>query len=217
VSAPSSSFGRFAAPEAVRRLFIAVPVPDAVRLFVKDLVDRVRTGPVDAPENPRRTGRAAAEPRWVNLDGLHLTVRFLGATPEGRVDAVRGAVDTAAAGLAAFRVAIGGGGAFPSVERPRAIWLGVADPDGGMAHLAAAVARALTEAGWAAEDRPFTPHLTLARADGVRSGPRVARRLAAAADGLEAWFEVDRLVLYESHPGRGPASYERLHEAPLAT
>jgi 2'-5' RNA ligase len=85
-----------------------------------------------------------------------------------------------------------------------------------MAALAASVNRALVAAGWQPDDRLFTPHLTLARTDGLRSGPLLARRLAAEAEGLEAWFEVDRVVLYESHTGRGPARYEPLHEAPLA-
>jgi 2'-5' RNA ligase len=152
----------------------------------------------------------------VSLEALHLTLRFLGATPEDRLPSLRAAVDVAATAQRAFRVAIGGGGAFPSVARPRAIWLGVADADHGLAGLAAALDRALVEAGWDPSERPFTPHLTLARTDGVRSGPRTARRLAVEANGLEAWFEVDRVVLYESHTGRGPAQYEPLHEALLA-
>ena len=206
---------------AERRVFIAVPDPEAVRLFVAELVDRVRASEAasradDGPDGRPPGGRSPRGARWVDLGDLHLTLRFLGPTPELRLPGLRGAVDSAAAGQWPFRVAIGGGGAFPSVERPRAIWLGVADPDGGLTRLADSVGRALVEAGWPADERLFTPHLTLARTDGVRSGPRVARRLVAAADGLEAWFEVDRLVLYESHTGGGPARYQPLHEAALS-
>ena len=209
-----------------RRVFIAVPVPEAVRLFVAELVDRVRApeaaspvggGPAGRPPDGRAPeGRSPRGARWVDLGGLHLTLRFLGPTPEERLPGLRGAVDSAGTGQRPFRVAIGGGGAFPSVERPRAIWLGVADPDGGLTRLADSVGRALVEAGWPADERLFTPHLTLARTDGVRSAPRVARRLISAAEGLEAWFEVDRLVLYESHTGGGPARYQPLHEAALS-
>ena len=160
-------------------------------------------------------GRLPNRVRWVSLDDLHLTIRFLGPTGEERLEALRGAVTAAGAAAEPFEAGIGGAGAFPSVERPRALWLGVLDPAGGMPRLSAAVGAALAAAGWPIDDRPYTPHLTLARCDGVRSGPRVARRLVAAAQDLEAWFPVDRLVLYESHTGRGPARYEPLHEAPL--
>jgi 2'-5' RNA ligase len=199
-----------------RRLFIAVPVPEAVRLFVSDLVERVRELEGDTPEPAAGDGRGRRRGgRWVSLDSLHLTLRFLGATPDDQLLRLREVVDAAARRQAPFRVAIGGGGAFPSVERPRAIWLGVADADQGMKALAASVNHALMAAGFEGDDRPFTPHLTLARTDGVRSGPRLARRLVAEAMDLEAWFEVDRVILYESHTGRGPARYESLHEAPL--
>jgi 2'-5' RNA ligase len=200
-----------------RRLFIAVPVPEAVRLFVADLVQRVRELEGELPEPPATEAHGRHRGgRWVSLDSLHLTLRFLGATPEDHLERLRGVVDAAAGTQRRFRVAIGGGGAFPSINRPRAIWLGVADADQGMTALAASVNRALVAAGFEGDDRPFTPHLTLARTDGVRSGPRLARRLAAEAQGLEAWFEIDRVVLYESHTGHGPARYESLHDAPLA-
>ena len=87
--------------------------------------------------------------------------------------------------------------------------------DLGLQALAAATSDVLAEAGWARDDRPFNPHLTLARTDGVRGAARVGRRLVQAAHGVEEWFEVDRLVLFESRTGDGPARYVPLHEAPL--
>ncbi len=198
--------------EPGRRLFIAVPVPGRINDLVEGIVLRIRE---DEGELAAGGGRLPNRVRWVNLDDLHLTVRFLGPTGEERLAALRTAVTAAASEVAPFEVGIGGAGAFPTIERPRALWLGVLDPAGGMSKLADAVNRSVEAAGWTIDDRPYNPHLTLARSDGVRSGPRVARRLAAAAQDLEAWFGVDRLVLYESHTGGGPARYVPLHEARL--
>ncbi len=64
--------------------------------------------------------------RWVRLDGLHLTLRFIGPTAEDRVDVAREAVLAAAAAVDAFDISIGGAGAFPPFARPRALWLGIA-------------------------------------------------------------------------------------------
>jgi len=201
-----------AEPQAGRRLFIAVPVPDEVSRLVEALVGRIRAeeGEGDASAQAA-AGRRPNRVRWVSLDDLHLTIRFLGPTPEERLPALREAVTQAAARLAPFAITIADAGAFPSLARPRALWLGVTDLTGGMALLADVVGNELEAAGWPRDDRPYTPHLTLARSDGVRTGPRVARRLVAAAAGLSATFGVDRLVLYESHTGRGPARYEPLH------
>ena len=75
--------------------------------------------------------------------------------------------------------------------------------------------RALVDRGWPAETRPFRAHLTLARADGVPAGAAIGARLEAAAAGLDVAFELDRIGLFESLTGGGPARYEPLELAVL--
>ena len=202
------------APEA--RLFVAVPLPDDVGLAIEAVVDRVKERLTDADRAAAANGALpGGRVRWVRMDGLHVTLRFLGGTSEQRVDAIARAVD-AAAGLASpFEIAIDGAGAFPTAGRPRALWLRIAAGADGLAELAALLDGAMVEAGWPHDDRPFRAHLTVARTDGVRAGPLAARELAAAADGLNAHFPARRLVLFRSHLGGGPARYEPLHEAPI--
>ena len=91
---------------------------------------------------------------------------------------------------------------------PRALWLGVTEGADGLASLAAAVDEALRERGWTLDDRPFRPHLTLARSDGVPAGSAIAASFAEAAAGLDLHFEVVRMGLFESLTGGGPARYE---------
>jgi 2'-5' RNA ligase len=188
-----------------RRLFVAVPTPADVRASVAELVEAVRS-----QANPE-----LRDVRWVRLEGLHLTLRFLGPTAEEGVAGVASAVDGAAAAIDPFDIAIGGAGAFPSVARPRALWLGVTH---GAVELDAAqrtLDDRLAHVGWARDDRPYRAHLTLARSDGVRAGPDVARRLIAAAAPFTTTFRAESLVLFESVAGGGPARYEPLHEARL--
>jgi 2'-5' RNA ligase len=110
---------------------------------------------------------------------------------------------------------LAGAGAFPPHGRPRTIWLGI---DEGVDRLTALTARldeALAARGWDPETRPFRAHVTLARTDGARSGPATAAALREAAADLSVVSAVDRLVLYESVTGGGPARYVPLEEAPL--
>jgi 2'-5' RNA ligase len=188
-----------------RRLFVAIPIPSAARDGIVAVVDAVR-----AAGDPN-----VRDVRWVRLDGLHMTLRFLGPTEEERVAEVAAAVDRTAAAIEPFDVVVTGGGAFPSVARPRALWLGVTD---GGAELAAAAGKlddALADVGWPREERPFRAHLTLARSDGVRAGPAVARRLIEAAGAVRQPFRAESLVLFESISGGGPARYVALHEASI--
>ena len=180
---------------------MAAPLPDDVSAQIAALVEQVRGG------GPTNGGR---DVRWVRLEGLHLTLRFLGPTLEDRIGGVLAALRAAAAGGRPFEVTIGGAGTFPNDARPRALWLGLRSGGEDLAALASALDRALAEVGWPAEPKPFRAHLTLARADGVPAGARVAGRLIEASAGLRIPCRIDRIGLFESLTGGGPARYEPL-------
>ena len=189
----------------ILRLFFAVPVPADARARVGELIDRVQGG----------VGDGGARIRWVRVEGLHLTLRFLGPTPEDRVEPLRASADAIAGAEPPFDVQLEGGGAFPSLARPRSLWVGVRDGAERLASLADALTAAAGECGLVLDTRPFAAHLTIGRTDGLRLGPAVARALEHAADGLDVRFTADRIVLFRSFLGGGPARYEPLHEARL--
>ena len=184
-------------------MFIAVPLPAEPRERIAELVASL----------PVPNGRPV---RWVRFDGMHLTIRFLGPTPSDRLDAVAAAVAAVATGEEPFSVSIRGAGAFPNLRRPRALWLGVDEGSAELSRLSRETNAALAAAGWRSDDRPYRPHLTLARSDGVRAGPATAAALIAAAAGFDIRFTADRLVLFESLTGGGPARYEPIVEHHLA-
>jgi 2'-5' RNA ligase len=187
------------------RLFVAVPVSADVGAAVGRVIDEAR----------RALGDDARRIRWVQLDGLHVTLRFIGPTPAGRVGEVAAALDRAVAGVAQFNVRLAGAGSFPTADRPRALWLGIVDGADALGRIAGAFESALSSAGWPVEPRSFRPHMTVARTDGAREGPNAATALERAAAALDAGFRADRVVLYRSHLGAGPAKYQPLHEALL--
>jgi len=73
---------------------------------------------------------AARDVAWVAPDNLHLTLKFLGAVPEARIDSVAGALTDASREAGSFEARIRGLGAFPSAGRPRVVWAGVTDEPG---------------------------------------------------------------------------------------
>jgi 2'-5' RNA ligase len=182
-----------------RRLFIAVPLPDDAAEAVRSVVDEVRAEPLPA---------GARDVRWVRLDGLHLTLRFLGPTPEDRVERTATAVrEVAQAAAGPIAMELGGAGTFPPHGRPRALWLGIVQGAEALGDLAAQLDTTLAAAGRPSEHRPFRPHLTLARSDGVAVGPLVADRLTNAMAERRIPVVIDRLALFQSVTGGGPARY----------
>lgn len=199
---------RWVAPEdapGTMRLFFAIPVPAEARERIGALIGQVQAA----------VGDGTARIRWVRVEGLHLTLRFLGPTPTDSIVALEAAADAVARAEAPFAVGLHGGGAFPSVARPRTLWVGVTSGADRLASLADRLTRACVEDGSPLETRPFAPHLTIGRTDGLRQGPSAARALQEAAEALDVTFGADRLVLFRSLLGGGPARYEALHEARL--
>jgi 2'-5' RNA ligase len=190
-----------------RRLFVAVPLPPEAASEIAAVVDTVRSQGLP-------TG--AHDVRWVRLDGLHLTLRFLGPTPDDRVEPTVQAITRAAAAIAPIDAELAGAGTFPPGGRPRALWIGVATGAEALGDLARRVHGELEVVGWPADDRPFRAHLTLARSDGVAVGRLVADRLAETMAGRRIPLRIDRLALFESVTGGGPARYVPVAEAGLA-
>ena len=174
-------------------------------------MDRVKAGlPTRGPD-----GSDVRPVRWVRTDGLHVTVRFLGPTPPGRLAGIERAVVATAVDVAPIHLRLHGGGGFPHPDRPRTLWLRIDEGEADLAALARRFDDYLAEEHWAREQRPFRAHLTLARSDGVRAGPETLRRLIAEAEDLSTEWVADELVLFESITGSGPARYEPLLRAEL--
>ena len=190
-----------------RRLFIAIPIPNQASSEIAALVERVRA------EGVPGGGR---DVRWVRLDGLHLTLRFLGPTLDERLGQATEAVRAAAATATPFDISIGGAGTFPPAGRPRALWLGLREGETELTALARSVDEMLTLAGWELDPRPYRPHLTLARSDGVPAGSAIGDRLVSAAADLDVRFRAESVGLFESLTGGGPARYVPLEMARLA-
>lgn len=186
------------------RLFLAVPLDEAARAAVEDVVVSVRARAID--------GRGV---RWVRLDGLHVTLRFLGPTPESRIPDLADAMAEAASGFSPVHLELVGAGGFPARGRPRTIWVGIEAGRQELATLNDRLNDSLFGRGWPRDERPFRAHLTLARADGARSGPAVVEALAETVRDRTIGSVVDRLVLFESVTGRGPARYVARAEVAL--
>ena len=190
-----------------RRLFVAVPLPDDGAAAIRAIVDEVRAEPL--PDGAR-------DVRWVRLDGLHLTLRFLGPTPDDRLEGAAAAVHAIAAAAAGpIDLTLGGAGTFPPVGRPRALWVGIHEGAETLQQLAADINGALARTGWEPDVRTFRPHLTLARSDGVAAGRQVADRLAQVMADRMIETRIERLGLFESITGDGPARYVPVMTAPL--
>ena len=182
------------------RLFVAVHLPT-------ELTDRAAALlPAALPALKR-----------VRPDLMHVTLAFLGWTGDDQLDAVDEAARAAVRGHRAFDLTFSRAGRFPASGRPRVVWLGIGEGGDALAALAGSVVAGLRDRQLDFDDRPFAPHLTLARVRDEASGAET-RTVAAAVEAIavpELRARVDRIAVVESVLSpKGPRYADRL-EVPL--
>src|SRR5262245_54642687 len=101
--------------------------------------------------------------RWVTSENVHLTLKFFGNVPAERLTAIDQAMEYATRGQTTFLLQAKSLGCFPHASRPRVLWVGLDDPSQALGPFYARLSTACISLGFPAEDRPFHPHLTLAR------------------------------------------------------
>jgi 2'-5' RNA ligase len=155
--------------------------------------------------------------RWVPANNIHLTLKFLGDVSLANLDLLKKLLRAEIANYRPFEISVGGAGAFPTVHRPRVIWVGVEAPPE-LAAVQASVEGMTARLGYAPEERPFSPHLTLGRVS-RNTTPQDCRAISAVLDKEKVGFLgalcVQSVELYKSdlHP-LGPV-YTNIFSAPL--
>jgi 2'-5' RNA ligase len=156
--------------------------------------------------------------RWTNPEGIHLTLKFLGDTPESKVSAVAQGVLAAAAGFEPFELRVAGFGCYPNPRRARVLWVGVPDVSKALAGAQRAIDLHMARLDYARETRPFSPHLTLGRVN-ERVSPAERQALADLLDRTEVGslgvVPVQEIVLFQSELRPDGAMYTALARAKL--
>jgi 2'-5' RNA ligase len=179
------------------RVFVALDVPESVRSSIAAFIAKLRP--------------ACNFARWVRVEGLHVTLKFIGEVPPEKIAAI-----TASLARIPFHnpIAINfrNVGFFPNQKRPLVFWAGIeAGPE--LPALAEAVNASLEPLGIAREQKTFSPHLTLARFKPARGTPDLEslHKAIAAAAPLEFGSAVAKeFHLYQSVLKPGGAEYTRL-------
>jgi len=176
--------------DIVGRVFLAAPLPPEIRFA---LAERVAEIPIP--------GKVAPAENW------HITLRFLDTVDRVTYERFLAGMDPVAE--TSFGIGLAGFGAFPKPRKATVFWAGVHEGAAQLAMINEQAEEAALAAGLLPEERPFHPHLTLSR---IR--PPVDVR-GVIDDELALSWRCERLVLYRSHLGRGPARYEALESLDL--
>ena len=185
------------------RLFFAVALPDDIIAAIVASQAKIR--------------KPAGEDgiRWTRPEQFHYTLKFLGEQPPARMTKATLAAELIRRSVKPFDLVLAGIGAFPNANRPGTIWLGAASGAESLAELAGKLDRALHHAGFALDNRPLTPHLTLARIKSYQGEASAAKALEKLEIGEVGRATVDRFVLMQSNTKPTGSEYTVIQEFKL--
>ena len=158
--------------------------------------------------------------RLVNPKGIHLTLAFLGELDDAQLVDATYAAQIAAQQVHAFHYRLTRLGIFGTVHRPRVLWMGIDEPSGTLDKLQHILHQQLTQQGFGLENRPFSPHLTLARVKAPLS-PSEQQSLQQLLQGNQqglistATYPVRHIEIMKSELSKTGAGYTSLQSFPL--
>ena len=186
------------------RSFIAVELPDELKLELVKLQAQLKSG-------------TQSPVKWVDPDSIHLTLKFLGNIAIDRIGEITQAMEEAARAVPPFHLEVKDLGAFPNLRRVQVAWVSISGEVDKLGQLQQRIESNLARLGFAAESRPFTPHLTLARLRNQASLDERQRfgQLIADTKFEAGTIKVEAISLMRSQLTREGAIYSRISSVKL--
>lgn len=182
------------------RTFLCIPVSDQTRKALADIQLHIK--------------QVAPGLSIPHLSDAHLTLVFLGEVSSEKAQRVSHQMDEVCSRFASFHIQVGGGGCFGPTRNPKIVWAGVNSPPV-LLDLQQALARMAGEAGFTLENRPFKPHLTIARIRTRLPRPALTSIITCINNTNFAEIPVDRVLFMNSLlNGSGPR-YTTIHRSLL--
>ncbi len=177
----------------LKRTFIAVDISEELKSELR------------AVQNELRKFRLPAS--WVNPDGIHMTLKFLGNTDNGIIPEICSSLHSVCSHLRGFSGLCSGLGVFPGVKSPRVIWAGIDFSGSELGNLQSEIEHSMEMHGFRIENKKFFPHLTLGRVKGNGDFSELGDFLKSNTDRKFGKINIVKLILYESILSKSGASY----------
>lgn len=185
------------------RTFLAIDLPKGILNQIGSLQYRLRSS-------------LEGMIRWTKPDRMHLTIKFFGNLSEADIKNLSHILEKQVKGIKPFSLKVETIGVFPSLSRPRVLWLGIVNDDGKLVTIQNDIENELASNGFPKEERPYRPHLTLGRMKTERRIEGLDRTIEENKSFSAGDFEAKGLSLYRSDLQPGGPVYTRLGYFPFS-
>jgi 2'-5' RNA ligase len=182
------------------RCFIAIEIPESIKKYISELIDTLKKYNTDI--------------KWVTRENLHITLKFLGNTPEILLPKIRESLINIVLSYKSFYIKIYATGVFPNKKYPRVIWVGIEDLVI-LNKLKKDIEDSMVLLGYQKEEKEFNPHLTLGRVRSQKGILNLVNELDNFKERDFGYANVKSIKLMKSELKPKGAEYSCLYEIPF--
>ena len=187
--------------------YVVLHVSELVRAFLSIDIENQSLLP-RISETQGQLDTSLAKMKLVEIENIHFTMRFLGDTSLTRIDEIESSLSDIK--IEPFDVMVHGVGAFPTIRKPRVIWIGVTQNADRICNLKMEIDSHLEELGYQPEMKKFTPHATIARVRYIKDAGRLASNLGELANHSIGSMSVSKFNMKKSTLTPSGPIYETL-------
>ena len=188
------------------RAFIAIPLPLEIKDYLASLEQQLKTSQADV--------------KWVEPENIHLTLKFLGERNDKKIEKILEIMQGAAKDKPSFLIRLSSLGAFPRIDSPRIIWVGIQEGTQETEAIALELEEKIARLGIPKEDRPFSSHITIGRTRSNKNLQDLSRELNQLSKKIKdrkAEFTANQIVLFKSTLSHQGPIYETFQAVNLKT
>ncbi|MDI6758152.1 MAG: RNA 2',3'-cyclic phosphodiesterase [Candidatus Omnitrophota bacterium] len=189
------------------RTFIAIELPKEVRDTLSQLQEELK--------------KTKADVKWVSPENIHLTLKFLGERNEKKINQIAQILEEIAKDKISFTTSISNIGAFPKIDFPRVLWVGIDKGDKEIKEIVKELEEKIARLGIPKEDKPFSSHITLGRTRSTLNRQELVQGLNTLSENFpketSLEFSITKLTFFKSTLTPGGPIYETLKEIILKT
>ena len=180
------------------RAFIAIPLDPKIQHSIEYMQDRLKKSNNDI--------------KWVKPENIHITLKFLGDVTTEQINSVKQTLLNCTHNTRPFKVKLSQLGAFPNIECPRTLWIGLKDSKQQLNRMAVSLEKALGKIGFQGDQRPFRSHITIGRIRSSKNIDALSKSMSNYPISENCIQTISKIILFQSILSSEEPIYKSLYQ-----
>jgi len=183
------------------RAFIAIPLDPKIQRVIERMHDHFK--------------KINSDVNWVASKNIHITLKFLGDVNTEQINSAKQALATLYQSTRPFTVELSQLGAFPNINRPRTLWVGLKDNKQRLSRIAESLEKALSKIGFQGDQKPFSPHITIGRIRSLKNFDALSKSISNYQIIESCAQTISKIILFQSILSSEGPTYKSLYQIKL--